>query len=118
IEPGIVRVKINHYLSPVREEGIIGKRSVLQSDASPFVLAPRILAPRQGRVARGKQLIVEFEPPVSNGKSVFVYLGDIAHAATPIKSSKSTGDSKVGGVTINVPDETKPGVYLLRVAVD
>ena len=118
IEPGIVKIKINHYLSPVRAEGIVGKQSVVQSNASLFVLAPRILAPRQGKVARGKQLTVEFEPPVSNGKTVFVYLGDMAIPAVPIKSSKSAGESKVGGVTINIPEETVPGVYLLRVAVN
>jgi hypothetical protein len=118
LEPGMVKVKINHLLSPVRDEGTIGRRSVLSSNASPFVLAPRILTPRQAKVSRGKVLVVDFEPPVSNGKTVFVYLGDNAYTATPVKKAGSNHNGKVGSVAINIPEETVNGVYLLRVAVD
>lgn len=120
IEPGMLTVRINHRLRHVneKEEQIIGKRSILQSNSSPFVLAPRILAPRQGRVARGNDLEVEFEPPVSREKAVIVYLGDSAFPASPTKSSKSMVDSKVGRVKFTVPEDTPLGLYLLRVAVD
>jgi Pvc16 N-terminal domain len=120
IEPGMLKVRITHRLRHVNEEEeqIIGKRSILESNSSPFVLAPRILAPRQGRVARGNDLEVEFEPPVSREKAVIVYLGDSAFPASPTKSSKSMVDSKVGRVKFTVPEDTPPGVYLLRVAVD
>jgi Pvc16 N-terminal domain len=120
IEPGMLKVRITHRLRHVNEEEeqIIGKRSILQSNSSPFVLAPRILAPRQGRVARGNDLEVEFEPPVSREKAVIVYLGDSAFPASPVRSSKSMVDSKVGRVKFTVPQDTPPGLYLLRVAVD
>ena len=120
IEPGMLKVRITHRLRHVNEEEeqIIGKRSILQSNSSPFVLAPRILAPRQGRVARGNDLEVEFEPPVSREKAVIVYLGDSAFPTSPTKSSKSMVDSRVGRVKFTVPEDTPPGLYLLRVAVD
>jgi Pvc16 N-terminal domain len=126
IEPGMLNVRITHRLRPVNKEEeeeqmekqIIGKRSILQSNSSPFVLAPRILTPRQGKVARGNALEVEFEPPVSRGKAVIVYLGDSAFPASPAKSSKSMVDSKVGRVKFTVPKDTQPGLYLLRMAVD
>jgi hypothetical protein len=47
-----------------------------------------------------------------------VYLGDSAFPASPTKSSKSMVDSKVGRVKFTVPENTPPGLYLLRVAVD
>ena len=125
IEPGLLKVRINHRLRQVKEEEeeeeeehIIGKRSVLQSNFSPFALAPRILAPRQGKVVRGNDLEVEFEPPVSKEKAVLVYLGDNPFPARPTKSSKSMVDSKVGRVKFTVPEDTPLGLYLLRVAVD
>jgi hypothetical protein len=124
IEPGLLKVRINHRLRQVNEgeeeeeEQIIGKRSIVQSNFSPFVLAPRILAPRQGKVVRGNDLEVEFEPPVSKEKAVLVYLGDSTFPARPTKSSKSMVDSKVGRVKFTVPEDTPPGIYLLRVAVD
>lgn len=119
IEPGILKVRINHYLSPVKDEQMtISKRSVLRSNASPFVLAPRIISPRQVKVSRGEEIAIEFEPPISNGKTVFVYLGDNAVPATPAKSSRPVSDSKIGSVKIIIPAETVPGVYLLRLAVD
>ena len=120
IEPGMIRVRINHRLRHVNEEeeNIIGKRSILQSNSSPFILAPRILAPRQGKAARGNDLEVEFEPPVAKEKSVIVYLGDNAFVASPIKGSKSLVDSRIGRVKFIVPADTSPGLYLLRVAVD
>jgi hypothetical protein len=121
IEPGLLKVRINHRLRHVNEEEeeqIIGKRSILQSNSSPFVLAPRILAPRQGKVARGNYLEVEFEPPVSKEKAVIIYLGDSPFPASPTTSSKSMVDSKVGRVKFRVPEDTPPGIYLLRVAVD
>ena len=120
VEPGLLKVKINHRLRRVNEleESIIGKRSILQSNSSPFILAPRILDPRQGKVTRGNDLEVEFEPPASKEKAVFVYLGDSAFPASPTKSSKPSSDSKVGRVKFTVPKDTVPGLYLLRVAVD
>ncbi|HYY67779.1 MAG TPA: DUF4255 domain-containing protein [Nitrososphaeraceae archaeon] len=120
IEPGMLKLRITHRMRHVNEEEeqIIGKRSILQSNSSPFVLAPRILAPRQGRVARGNDLEVEFEPPVSREKAVIVYLGDSAFPTSPTKSSKSMVDSRVGRVKFTVPENTPPGLYLLRVAVD
>jgi Pvc16 N-terminal domain len=122
IEPGMLKVRINHRLRHLNEEAqeeqIIGKRSILQSNFSAFILAPRILAPRQGKVARGNDLEVEFEPPVSEEKAAIVYLGDNAFHANPARSSKSKVDSKVGRVKFTVPEDTPPGLYLLRVAVD
>ncbi|HKU49645.1 MAG TPA: DUF4255 domain-containing protein [Nitrososphaera sp.] len=118
IEPGIQKVSINHYLGPQKDEQAFGKRSVLKSNAYPFVLAPRILSPRQGKVAKGKELTIDFEPPVSKEKTVFAYLGDMAIPATHVKGPKASGDSKVGSVKLIVPADTAPGVYLLRVAVD
>jgi hypothetical protein len=117
LEPGFIKVKINHFLNSIREEGVIGKQSSFQSNATPFVLAPRILSPRQGKIAKGKELAVEFEPPVSNGKTVFVYLGDNAYPAVPLKNSKSKANSKIGTVAVAIPDGVAPGVYLLRIAV-
>ncbi len=119
IEPGILKVRINHYLSQIRDERTAaGKRSVLRSNASPFVLAPRILSPRQGKVARGNELTLDFEPPVSKEKPVFVYLGDSAIPATTTKASKTASDSKIGSVKFIIPNDTTPGAHLLRVAVD
>ena len=120
IEPGILKVTINHYLSSIKEDEqkVIRNRSVLKSNISPFVLAPRILSPRQGKVARGSELTIKFEPPVSKEKAVFVYLGDTAFPTTPVRSSKPDRDSKVGSVKFIIPADTAPGVYLLRMAVD
>jgi len=119
IEPGMLKVRIRHRLRHINvEEEIIGKRSILESNSTPLVLAPRILAPRQGKIAKGNDLEVEFEPPVSKGKAVIVYLGDSAYTASPIQNSKPMTDSKVGRVKFRVPEGTTPGLYLLRVAVD
>lgn len=119
IEPGILKVRINHYLSPAEDEQpTVGKRSVLKSNASPFVLAPRILSPRQGKVNKGREITIEFEPPVSKAKTVFVYLGDRAIPATPVMGSTSIGDSKIGSVKLAIPGDTPPEIYLLRVAID
>jgi uncharacterized protein DUF4255/IPT/TIG domain-containing protein len=118
IEPGILRVRIYHFLGTTKDEQIAGKRSMLQSNESPFVLAPRILTPRQGKVSSGSDLTVEFEPRVSKGQPIFVYLGDNAYAAAPIKDSETAKDSKVGSVKLAVPQDLTPGVFLLRLAVD
>lgn len=119
IEPGILKIRINHYLSPVKEEqATVGKRSVLKSNASPLVLAPRILSPRQGKAAKGKELTVEFEPSISKEKTTFVYLGDFAIPAYLNKGSKPTGDLRVGSVSFMIPSEVISGTYLLRVAID
>jgi hypothetical protein len=118
IEPGIQKVSINHYLTSQNDGQAFGKRSVLKSNACPFVLAPRIVSPRQGKVGRGKELTIEFEPPVSREKTVFAYLGDAAIPAVHVKGSKTNGDLKVDSVKLVIPADLSPGPYLLRVAVD
>jgi hypothetical protein len=116
IEPGILKLAINHYLSPSEDEQTIGKRSVLKSNASPFILSPRILSPRQGKVSKGNELTVEFEPAVSKEKTMFVYLGDIAIPA--VKGSIKANGAKVDNAKFIVPPGITPGVYLFRIVVD
>jgi hypothetical protein len=118
IEPGIQRVTINHYLSSQNDGQTFGKRSVLKSNSYPFVLTPRIMSPRQGKIERGKEMTIEFEPPVSKEKTVFAYLGDAVVPAIHVKDPRSNGDSKVGSVKLVIPADLPSGPYLLRVAVD
>ena len=119
LEPGILKVRINHYLG-AEKEGLEGSdnRSVLKSNPSSFVLAPRIVAPRVGKVSRGSELAIEFEPPVSKEKSVYAYLGDRGFPATLKKSMKSTGDPKFDTVKFRIPEDITIGFYLLRVVID
>lgn len=118
VQPGILKVSVNHYLNPKRDgSGDIKRWSVLKSNSSPLVLAPRILSPRQGNASRGKELTVEFEPGISEGRTVFVYMGDRAIPATPIKPD-SDSKLKVKRVKLMVPNDLEKGAYLLRVAMD
>jgi hypothetical protein len=116
LSPGILRVGIIHHLGANDTNHVIDSRNALKSNVSPFVLAPKIISPRDLKLARGSDCTIEFEPSISEEQNVNVLLGDSVFFATPIKNSQKVGKSNSAKFTI--PKDLPLGVYLLKLRID
>lgn len=131
LEPGISQVRVLHRLNSMqvqkgniyhndKKKGITrtdnNPRSSLRSNASPFVLAPRIVSPREAKIKRGTDFIIDFEPAVANERIVYLVMGNEPFEMTPIMNS-SNSDKRTTQAKVRIPDDIKVGTYLLRVSI-
>ncbi len=116
LRPGISRIKVIHKLGPeIDSVRSAEKRQALASNLLPFVLTPRIITPRQGKIIPGSEVIIEFEPPIPTNQDVIVLLGDREFPAILIKTSYAGEDSNISNkASFNISEDVLPGVYPLR----
>lgn len=123
IEAGITKVSVVHKLSSLAGSGAANgpaaaRKTSLKSNVAPFVLAPRIVSQSAANCKRGTDLVVNFEPPISREKPIYVMLGDGAFLASEAKSSGPQPDPKIRSVKITVPSDFQTGANLLRISID